>query len=185
MFHEEQGPPLAGTCPRAQMGRKRPKRGKLDQEFGRGATVQGIAAVFSGTISVNNVPFGMQRHRRRVETWSKPRPPDFCDTPVLIPRIMDEWANAFQQAPRNTRASSVEWRIMCPLQHCIQPEPIPPRTQYGLWMASMLFGLHLPEDGGWHGELQRWLPVRTRTESTLVQGNPRIITMDRGKCCQR
>jgi hypothetical protein len=92
------------AAPRAQMGRKKPKRGRLDQGFGRDATVPGIAAIFSGTISVNSVPFGMQKHRRRVEPGSKPRPPDFCDTPVLIPRIMDERPNALSTSAKEQQS---------------------------------------------------------------------------------
>ena len=101
---EDKVPRWREAAPRAQMGRKRPKWGTLDQEFGRDATVSGIPAIFSGTISVNKVPFGMQKHRRRVETWSKPRPPDFRDTPVLLPRIMDEWPNTLSTSAQEQQS---------------------------------------------------------------------------------
>jgi len=68
-----------------------------------GTTVPSIAALWSEGLTVFDVSFGMRTHRSHMETWSKPRPPDFCHTPAHIPRIINHYQR--MHPPRNTRAS--------------------------------------------------------------------------------
>ena len=65
----EDGPPRSGTYPRTQRGGRGRKGAYQVRGFWCGITVPRIATPPGERLTASEVPFGMQKHRRHVETW--------------------------------------------------------------------------------------------------------------------
>ncbi len=74
-----------GSTPPNRIWKAFAESGQPEPAFlGCGTTIPRIGTLPGGPLSPCGVPFGMRKHRRLMEPWSKPRAPDFCH-PHMLP----------------------------------------------------------------------------------------------------